>query len=122
LYIVTLTRKGQIKKTEVTEYANYREKGIIGVRIEEGDQLLGATVTDGAQEILVATKRGMSIRFDERQVRAMGRATMGVKAIELEEGDEVVGLAVTSDPNQRVLAICEKGYGKRTPLEDFRSQ
>ena len=122
LYIVTLTRKGQIKKTEVTEYANYREKGIIGVRIEEGDQLLGATVTDGAQEILVATKRGMSIRFDEKQVRPMGRATMGVKAIELEEGDEVVGLAVTGDPNQQVLAICEKGYGKRTPLEEFRLQ
>jgi len=122
LFIVTLTRKGQIKKTEVTEYANYREKGIIGVRIEEGDQLLGATVTDGAQEILVATKKGMSIRFDEKQVRPMGRATMGVKAIELEEGDEVVGLGVTSDPHQRVLAICEKGYGKRTPLEEFRSQ
>jgi len=122
LFIVTLTRKGQIKKTEVTEYENYREKGIIGVRIEEGDQLLGATVTDGAQEILVATKKGMSIRFDEKQVRPMGRATMGVKAIELEEGDEVVGLGVTSDPHQRVLAICEKGYGKRTPLEEFRSQ
>ena len=122
LFIVTLTRKGQIKKTEVTDYANYREKGIIGVRIEEGDELLGATVTDGTQEILVATKKGMSIRFDEKQVRPMGRATMGVKAIELADDDVVVGLAVTSDPHQRVLAICEKGYGKRTPLEEFRSQ
>lgn len=122
LYIVTLTRKGQIKKTEVRGYVNYREKGIIGVRIDEGDQLLSATVTDGAQEILVATKKGMSIRFEETRVRPTGRATMGVKAIELGNGDEVVGMGVTGDSEQRVLAICEKGYGKRTPLGEFRTQ
>ena len=121
-FIVTLTRRGQIKKTEVTEYENVREKGIIGVKIEEGDQLLGAALTDGTREIIIATQQGMSIRFDEKQVRAMGRATQGVKAIDLSEGDHVVGLGVTSDGDPMVLAVCEKGYGKRTPLSEFRPQ
>jgi DNA gyrase subunit A len=121
-FIVTLTRLGQIKKTEVTEYENFREKGIIGVKIEDGDQLLGAALTDGSREIIVATKQGMSIRFDEKQVRPMGRSTVGVRAIDLSEGDSVVGMGVTSDGEPRVLAVCEKGYGKRTQLGEFRPQ
>ncbi len=121
-FIVTLTRRGQIKKTEVTEYENFREKGIIGVKIEEGDQLLGAALTDGTRDIIIATQQGMSIRFDEKQVRPMGRATLGVKAIDLSEGDHVVGLGVTSEGEPQVLAVCEKGYGKRTPLSEFRPQ
>jgi DNA gyrase subunit A len=121
-FIVTLTRKGQIKKTEVTEYENFREKGIIGVKIEDGDQLLGAALTDGTRDIIVATRQGMSIRFDEKQVRPMGRSTVGVRAIDLSDGDSVVGLGVTSDGEPMVLAVCEKGYGKRTPLPEFRPQ
>ncbi len=121
-FIVTLTRNGQIKKTEVTEYENFREKGIIGVKIEDGDQLLGAALTDGTRDIIVATKQGMSIRFDEKQVRPMGRSTVGVRAIDLSEGDSVVGMGVTSEGEPRVLAVCEKGYGKRTPLAEFRPQ
>jgi DNA gyrase subunit A len=121
-FIVTLTQRGQIKKTEVTEYENFREKGIIGVKIEDGDRLLGAALTDGARDILIATKQGMSIRFDEKQVRPMGRATMGVRGVDLAEGDEVVGLAVTTDGEPQVLAVCEKGFGKRTPLSEFRPQ
>jgi len=121
-FIVTLTRLGQIKKTGVIEYENFREKGIIGVKIDEGDQLLGAALTDGTRDIIVATKQGMSIRFDEKQVRPMGRATVGVRAIDLSEGDSVVGLGVTSDGEPQVLAVCEKGYGKRTPLGEFRPQ
>jgi DNA gyrase subunit A len=121
-FIVTLTRRGQIKKTGVIEYENFREKGIIGVKIDEGDQLLGAALTDGTRDIIVATKQGMSIRFDEKQVRPMGRATVGVRAIDLSEGDSVVGLGVTSDGEPQVLAVCEKGYGKRTPLGEFRPQ
>jgi DNA gyrase subunit A len=121
-FIVTLTKNGQIKKTEVTEYENFREKGIIGVKIEDGDQLLGAALTDGNREIIVATKQGMSIRFDEKQVRPMGRSTVGVRAIDLSDGDAVVGLGVTSDGEPKVLAVCEKGYGKRTPLSEFRPQ
>jgi DNA gyrase subunit A len=121
-FVVTLTKRGQIKKTEVTEYENFREKGIIGVKIEDGDQLLGAAITDGTRDIIIATKQGMSIRFDEKQVRPMGRSTVGVKAIDLSEGDHVVGLGVTSDGEPQVLAVCEKGFGKRTPLEEFRPQ
>jgi DNA gyrase subunit A len=121
-FVVTLTKRGQIKKTEVTEYENFREKGIIGVKIEDGDQLLGAAITDGTRDIIIATHQGMSIRFDEKQVRPMGRSTVGVKAIDLSEGDHVVGLGVTSDGEPQVLAVCEKGFGKRTPLEEFRPQ
>src|SRR5688572_31631703 len=79
--------------SELIEYENYRDKGIIGVKIVEGDSLLSAIVTDGKAEFLIATKTGQSIRFDENQVRPMGRGTAGVKAIDLAEGDEVVGLA-----------------------------
>jgi DNA gyrase subunit A len=122
LFVTTLTRGGQIKKTEVVEYENYREKGIIGVKIADDDQLLTATVTDGNQEFLIATKQGQSIRFHEQQVRPMGRPAGGVKAIELEGEDEVVGLARTEPDRSWVLAVCERGYGKRTALEEFRAQ
>jgi DNA gyrase subunit A len=120
VFVVTLTRGGQIKKTALPEYENYREKGIIGVKIADDDQLLTAAVTDGTAEFLIATKQGQCIRFDEQKVRPMGRSAMGVKAIELAEGDEVVGLAVTEPERDQVLAVCERGYGKRTKLDEFR--
>jgi len=122
LYVTTLTRGGQIKKTEVVEYENYRDKGIIGVKIADDDQLLTATLTDGNQEFLIATKMGQSIRFHESQVRPMGRGAGGVKAIELEGEDQVVGLARTEPERNWVLAVCERGYGKRTALDEFRAQ
>ncbi|WP_394828709.1 DNA gyrase subunit A [Pendulispora albinea] len=121
-FVVTLTRRGQIKKSELTDFENFREKGIIGVKIEGDDQLLAAALTDGEREFIIATKQGMSIRFDEKQVRATGRATMGVKAIELGDDDAVVGMGVTQPDRPYVLALCEKGYGKRTLLDEFRSQ
>jgi DNA gyrase subunit A len=121
-FVVTLTKRGQIKKTEVTDYENFRQKGIIGVKVEDGDQLLAAVLTDGTREFLIATKQGQSIRFSEDQVRAMGRGTVGVKAIDVAEEDQVVGMAVTDPDRQHVLAVCEKGFGKRTLLEEFRAQ
>jgi DNA gyrase subunit A len=121
-FVATVTRRGQIKKTELTEYENFREKGIIGVKIEEGDQLLSAAMTDGTREFLIATKLGQSIRFPEDQVRAMGRATVGVKAIDVGDDDMVVGIAVTDPDRKHVLAVCEKGYGKRTNIDEFRLQ
>jgi len=121
-YITTLTRRGQIKKTSVLDYQNYRATGIIGVRIADDDQLLSAKVTDATTDLLIATKNGKSIRFDEGQVRAMGRNTAGVKAIELDDDDEVVGMTATEADRDYVLAVCERGYGKRTKLEDFRPQ
>jgi DNA gyrase subunit A len=122
LYVTTLTRGGQIKKTNVLDYQNYRTSGIIGVKIADDDQLLTACVTNGSAEFLIATKKGKSIRFDEQQVRPMGRNTSGVKAIEIEEDDQVVGMAHTEPGLDQVLAVCERGYGKRTALEEFRSQ
>ena len=121
-FLVTLTRRGQIKKTELLEYENFREKGIIGVKIEGDDQLLSAALTDGTREFIIATRSGMSIRFDEQQVRPTGRATMGVKAIDVADDDAVVGLTVTDGERVHVLAVCEQGYGKRTDIEEFRKQ
>jgi DNA gyrase subunit A len=121
-FVVTLTKRGQIKKTRLSEYENFREKGIIGVKIEEGDQLLSAAITDGTREVLIATRNGMSIRFSEDDVRPTGRATMGVKGVEVEEGDVVVNMGVTGEGRDRVLAVCERGYGKQTPIDEFRLQ
>jgi DNA gyrase subunit A len=121
-FVMTVTTGGQIKKTSLVEYENFREKGIIGVKIEESDELLSAALTDGARDVLIATKMGQSIRFSEEQVRAMGRATVGVKGVDLAEGDKVVGLEVTDPDRQFVLAVCENGFGKRTNIEEFRVQ
>jgi len=121
-FVVTLTKRGQIKKTELTEYENFREKGIIGVKIEGDDQLLSAALTDGSREFLIATKLGQSIRFPEDQVRAMGRATMGVRAIDVADDDQVVGLTVTEEERKLVLAVCERGFGKNTSIDEFRVQ
>jgi DNA gyrase subunit A len=121
-YVVTLTKRGIIKKTDLTDYENFREKGIIGVKIEGDDQLLSAALTDGTRQIMIGTKSGMSIRFPEEQVRSMGRASFGVKGIELRDDDVVVGLAVTHEGCDQVLAITERGFGKRTLIEQFREQ
>ncbi|MFO0637645.1 MAG: DNA gyrase subunit A [Polyangiaceae bacterium] len=121
-FVTTLTKRGQIKKTELTDYENFRQKGIIGVKIEGDDQLLSAVLTDGKRELLIATKQGQSIRFPEEQVRPTGRSTMGVKAIDVGDDDQVVGFTVTDDKRKHVLAVCERGYGKRTDIEEFRIQ
>jgi DNA gyrase subunit A len=121
-YVLTLTKRGQIKKTELDEYENFREKGIIGVKVEDADQLLSAALTDGTREVVIATKSGQSIRFPEEQVRPTGRSTMGVRAIDVADDDEVVGMVVTEDERHHVLAVCERGFGKRTVLEEFRVQ
>jgi DNA gyrase subunit A len=122
LFITTLTRGSQIKKSPVLDYVNYRDKGIIGVSIREDDQLLSAAVTDGTREFLIATRKGKSIRFDEQLVRPMGRSAAGVKAMEIDDDDALVGFAVTDPDRHHVLAVCERGYGKRTPLDEFRQQ
>jgi DNA gyrase subunit A len=121
-FVVTLTKNGQIKKTEVDEYENFREKGIIGVKVDDGDHLLHAALTDGARDVLIATRGGQSIRFPEDQVRPMGRATHGVKGMDLGPDDEVVGLEVTDPSLSHVLAVCSNGYGKRTAIDEFRIQ
>ena len=121
-FVVTLTKNGQIKKTELDEYENFREKGIIGVKVDDSDQLLYAALTDGTCDLLIATKNGQSIRFPEEQVRPMGRATHGVRGIDLGESDEVVGMVVTDAARPLVLAVCANGFGKRTQIDEFRTQ
>ena len=123
-YVVTLTRKGQIKKTELTDYRNYRETGLIGVRIDEGDELLDAALTDGMSEVIVGTRLGQAVRFSESDVRSMGRATMGVKAVDLREGDQVVGFGIYQPgaDADRLLTVCELGKGKQTNIDEFPLQ
>ncbi len=109
------TRRGLVKKTALHEYSRPKQGGIIGISLDEGDTLIGVVLTQPGDEVVLSTRQGMAIRFDEAQARAMGRNTRGVKGINLMEGDEVVGLVV-ADPEGYLLTVCENGYGKRTPF------
>jgi DNA gyrase subunit A len=120
-YVVLATRRGQIKKTELSQYANPRRGGIIAITINEGDELIGAARTSGSDEILIATQDGKSIRFEEEQVRPMGRGAAGVRAISTREGDDAVSMEVL-EAGQTVLTVTERGYGKRSPLDEYREQ
>ncbi|HWV37683.1 MAG TPA: DNA gyrase subunit A [Vulgatibacter sp.] len=120
-FVVLVTRKGIIKKTDLMAYSNVRSNGIIAVGIEEGDELVAAMLTDGGAHILVSTANGMAIRFEEKDVRPMGRSAYGVKAITLGEDDVVVGADVV-EPGAAILTITENGYGKRTLESEYRVQ
>lgn len=113
--LLMATRRGIVKKTSLNDYSRPKQGGIIGISLDEGDALIGVERTQKGDEIILATKQGMAIRFDEANARSMGRNTRGVKGIALMEGDEVVGMVVT-DPEGALLTICENGYGKRTPF------
>jgi DNA gyrase subunit A len=118
-FIVMVTRQGVIKKCELTEFDNPLARGIIAVALDDGDELLGATITTGDKYIFLGSREGMAIRFNEDEVRAMGRQARGVRAMDLEEGDSLIGLLVV-DEEGLILSISENGYGKRTPLKDYR--
>ncbi len=120
-YIVTCTRKGTVKKTDLTQYSNVRASGLIACGIEEGDELIGARITNGSCDIMLTTKYGQSIRFFEEDVRPTGRPSTGVRGVALKRDDEVVSMAVVED-RPYVLTVTEKGYGKRTKIEEFRRQ
>ncbi len=119
--LLMATKQGRIKKTALSEFSNLRNAGIIAINLVDDDELIGVELTDGNQEIMIATKKGKSIRFSETEVRMMGRNTQGVKSIELDEGDEVISLAIVEEDKQ-VLCITEKGYGKRTLIDEYRLQ
>jgi DNA gyrase subunit A len=122
-YIVMATKKGIIKKTELSAYGNPRQGGIIALGLEDGDKLIGVHLTDGHREILLGTKQGITIRFKEEEVRPMGRTAYGVKGITLEEGNEVIGMeTITPDSTTAILTVTEGGYGKRTPVGEYRIQ
>ncbi len=119
--VVMITRNGTIKKTSLEAYSRPRVNGINAIEIRENDQLLGARLTDGDSQIMIATKNGKCIRFPEEKVREVGRGSIGVRGITLEDGDEVVGMIVVTDVDKEsVLVVSEKGYGKRTAVEDYR--
>lgn len=118
-FIVMVTRKGVIKKCELTEFDNPLARGIIALALDDDDELLGAAITTGDKYIFLGSHQGMAIRFNEDEVRAMGRQARGVRAMDLDEKDYLIGLEVV-DENGLILSISENGYGKRTPLKDYR--
>jgi DNA gyrase subunit A len=120
-YVLLATSKGIVKKTELSNFSNPRTGGIIALGVEDDDALIDAVLTSGQDQILLASRDGMAIRFSEEDVRPMGRTAYGVKGIELDEGDAVVSLNVVSDAGT-VLTVCENGYGKRTDIEEYRIQ
>ena len=121
MYVVMVTKNGIIKKTSLEQYSRPRVNGINAIEIREDDQLLEAKLTTGTSEIMIATKGGKCIRFPEEKVRAVGRSSIGVRGIDLSDGDEVIGMIVVNDiQNETVLVVSEKGYGKRTAVEDYR--
>ena len=120
-YLCMVTRAGIIKRTRLNAYSNARKNGLIAIDLDDGDELAWVSVTDGATELLVATKKGMAIRFNETDVRAVGRTARGVKAISLRDGDNVVGLSPVSRETM-VLTVSETGYGRLSEIDDYRLQ
>ena len=117
-YLFFTTKYGVVKRTEVTAFSNIRSNGLIAIGLKEGDELVNIVETDGENTIIIGTHDGYSVRFEESQVRDMGRTAAGVRGIKLREGDYVVGSSVISD-NQEVLVITENGYGKRTAASEY---
>jgi DNA gyrase subunit A len=114
-HLTMATRRGLVKKTALEKYSRPRQGGIIGIALEDGDTLIDVALTQPGDEIVLCTRHGMAIRFDQAQVREVGRDSKGVKGINLGKEDEVVGMTV-ADPEGYLLTVCEKGYGKRTPF------
>lgn len=120
-YIVMATKRGIVKKTELTEYSNPRSNGIIALNINEGDSLVSVALTDGQQDIFLSTHNGKAIRFSESEVRAMGRTATGVRGISLSKHDYVIGMDIVHN-EFTILTVTEKGYGKRSSVEQYRPQ
>ena len=120
-YLVMVTRSGIIKRTSLSAFNTARKGGVIAIDLDEGDALSWVRLTSGNDELLAATRKGMAIRFNESDVRAMGRTARGVKAITLNEGDCVVGMSILRE-NGLVLTVSETGYGRLSPISDYRLQ
>ena len=122
-YVTMVTRRGYVKRVAGENFANILSTGIIAVDLEEGDALVDVAVTDGTRDLVIATEHGMTIRFDESEVRPMGRTARGVGGIRLQEGDAVAGLVATDEAGDRdLLTVSRHGFGKRTPLTEYRAQ
>ncbi|QPJ61454.1 MAG: DNA gyrase subunit A [Candidatus Nitronauta litoralis] len=120
-FVVCATQRGVVKKTSLMAYSNVRQGGIIGLTLDDGDRVIAAEVSDGSKDVILATRLGKAIRFQESDVRAMGRTARGVVGIRFKEDDAVVS-AVIVEPGNSALTVTENGYGKRTPVEDYPVQ
>ena len=123
-YLFMCTRMGSVKRVELDQFANIRKSGIIAIGLDEGDVLISVQMTYGQSDIIIATKHGKSIRFDEQEARAMGRPAKGVRGINLSKGDEVVGMEQAPREGEQpdVLSVCENGFGKRTAFSEYKRQ
>jgi DNA gyrase subunit A len=120
-FVVLGTRKGVIKKTDLASFSNPRPSGIIAIGVEEGDSVIAVELSDGTEQVFLGTRDGMAIRFDETDVRPMGRTAYGVRGISLRDGDEVVAMEVVRDAGT-LLTVAQNGYGKRTEIGEYRLQ
>jgi len=118
-YVFMATSLGTVKKTPLTEFSNPRKAGIIAVALDEGDYLIGAALTDGKHDVMLFSDSGKAVRFDENDVRPMGRNARGVRGMNLEEGQQVIALLVAENEQQSVLTATQNGYGKRTPITEY---
>jgi len=119
-YVTMVTKLGVMKKTELSLFSNIRKSGIIAINLKKDDKLIDVQITNGKQEIVIGTYQGMAIRFNEKDIRPMGRSAAGVRAIRLGKKDYVVGLVAVKRPGASILVVTDKGYGKRSELEDYR--
>ena len=120
-FLLFATKNGTVKKTRLSEYANPRSTGIKAVKIESDDELIDVQITSGSNDIVLATRHGLSIRFHEADAREMGRDTTGVKGIELGDEDQVIGMVVIKR-EANLLVVTEKGMGKCSPIDEYRAQ
>src|SRR5690606_21841177 len=118
-YVFMATSRGTVKKTPLSDFSNPRKAGIIAVALDEGDYLIGADLTDGKHDVMLFSDAGKAVRFDENDVRPMGRTARGVRGMSLEEGQQVISLLVAGDESQSVLTATENGYGKRTSIVEY---
>jgi len=118
-YVFFATSEGTVKKTPLSEFANPRKAGIIAINLDEGDFLIGVALTDGKHDVMLFSDEGKAVRFDENDVRPMGRATRGVRGMNLAKGGKVIALLVAENEQQSVLTATENGYGKRTPITEY---
>lgn len=121
-YLIMATKKGIVKKTSIVEYDTSRKDGIVAIGLQKGDELIGVEKSSGNDDIIIVTKNGKAIRFNESDCRPMGRIAQGVKGIRLSRGDEVLSMSVVRDADADLLIITEKGYGKRTSLSEYSRQ
>lgn len=120
LFVTMVTKMGYVKKVSLTEFSNPRRVGIIAINLNRGDRLVDARLTDGTQDLIIGTRKGIAIRFNEKDIRPMGRQATGVVGIKLEKDDEVIGMIAVKRQGTTILVVTENGFGKRSDLNDYR--